>query len=161
MVVLVRSNRTAISKNLQWILWIADDYESTFTGVHYQEVSWLIFIIIFTTLSGCFGCLKLTTTNYITHVKSQEIGKDWEMMQVQDKTSVIRQKDESQNECFKKTKHVKISQKRTFLTPWYAHIRCSFVCFSEYLTCFVFLKHPNWNRSFVLLPSKTKYLNLW
>ena len=33
---------------------------------------------------------------------------------------VIRQKDESQNGCFKKTKHAKYTEKRTFLTPWYA-----------------------------------------
>ena len=31
--------------------------------------------------------------------------------------SVMRQKGESQNGCFKKTKHVKFSEKRTFLTP--------------------------------------------
>ena len=35
--------------------------------------------------------------------------------------SVIRQKGESQNGCFKKTKHVKFSEKRIFLTTWYAH----------------------------------------
>ena len=33
------------------------------------------------------------------------------------RTSVIRQKGESQNGYFKKTKHVKFSEKRTFLTP--------------------------------------------
>ena len=33
------------------------------------------------------------------------------------KSSVIRQKSESQNGCFKKTKHVKFSEKRTFLPP--------------------------------------------
>ena len=39
------------------------------------------------------------------------------------KSSVIRQKVESQNECFKKkTKHAKFSEKLTFLTPWYAHV---------------------------------------
>ena len=32
--------------------------------------------------------------------------------------SGIRQKSESQNECYKKTKRVKFSEKRTFLTPW-------------------------------------------
>ena len=37
-----------------------------------------------------------------------------------DLSSVIRQKGESQNGCFKKTKHAKFSEKRTFLTPWYA-----------------------------------------
>ena len=35
--------------------------------------------------------------------------------------SVIRQKGESQNGCFKKAKHTKISEKQTFLTSWYAH----------------------------------------
>ena len=34
-----------------------------------------------------------------------------------DQSSVIRQKGESQNGCFKKTKHVKFSEKRAFLTP--------------------------------------------
>ena len=32
-------------------------------------------------------------------------------------SSVIRQKCESQSWCFKKTKHAKFSEKRTFLTP--------------------------------------------
>ena len=32
-------------------------------------------------------------------------------------SSVIRQKSESQNGCFKKTKQAKFSEKRTFLTP--------------------------------------------
>ena len=33
------------------------------------------------------------------------------------KSSVTRQKGESQNGCFKKTKHAKFSEKRTFLIP--------------------------------------------
>ena len=40
-----------------------------------------------------------------------------------DNSSVIRQKGESRNGCFKRTKHAKFSEKRTFLTPWYAHQR--------------------------------------
>ena len=44
------------------------------------------------------------------------------------RSSVIRQKGESQNGCFKKTKHVKFSEKRTFLTPWLAHVR-GVLCF--------------------------------
>ena len=36
---------------------------------------------------------------------------------------VIRQKDESQNGGNKKVKHAKFSEKRTFLTPWYAHVQ--------------------------------------
>ena len=31
-------------------------------------------------------------------------------------TSVIKQKGESQNACFKKTKHIKLSEKERFLT---------------------------------------------
>ena len=42
--------------------------------------------------------------------------------------SVIRQKGESQNECFKKTKHTKIFEKWTFFTPIYAHV---VLCFLE------------------------------
>ena len=42
-------------------------------------------------------------------------------------TSVMRQKGESQNGCYKKTKYVKFSEKQTFLTPCYAHARCFFV----------------------------------
>ena len=50
-------------------------------------------------------------------------------------SSVIRQKGESQNGCFKKTKHAKFSEKRTCA---YQGVRK----FSENLACFVFLKHP-------------------
>ena len=34
---------------------------------------------------------------------------------------VIRQKGEPQDGCFNNTKHVKFTEKRTFLTPWCAH----------------------------------------
>ena len=38
--------------------------------------------------------------------------------------SVIRrQKDESRNGSNKKTKNAKFSEKKTFVTPWYAHGR--------------------------------------
>ena len=40
------------------------------------------------------------------------------------KSSAIRQKGESRNRCFWKTKYVKFSEKWTFLlTLWYAHVR--------------------------------------
>ena len=85
---------------------------------------------------------------------------------IYDTSSAIRQKGGSQNRCYKKAKKAKFSEKRTFLTVWYAHVRvrtggkkCSFfgkfdafcflvtpvfrfalrvrnVCFSENLTCF-------------------------
>ena len=69
-------------------------------------------------------------------------------------SSVMRQKGESQNGCFKKTKHVKFSEKRTFFTRWYAHDTSAYqgvknVRFSEILTCFVFLKHPFWDSSYL------------
>ena len=67
------------------------------------------------------------------------------------KTSVIKQKGESQNECFKKTKHTKFPEKRTFLTPWYAHVR-----FSENLVCFVFLEHPFWVSPFCLITDENR-----
>ena len=53
-------------------------------------------------------------------------------------SSVIRQKGESQNGCYKKSKHAKFSENRTFLAHWYAHVvsisagkKCSFfvLCF--------------------------------
>ena len=58
-----------------------------------------------------------------------------------------RQKDESQNGCYKKTKQVRFSKKRTLLTPMICTRTCAYqevrnVRFSENLTCFVFLKHP-------------------
>ena len=53
------------------------------------------------------------------------------------KSSVRRQKGESQNGCFKKTKHVKFSEKRTFRTCVSGGKKCSFfgksvvLCFLE------------------------------
>ena len=60
---------------------------------------------------------------------------------------VIRQKGESQNGCFKKTKHVKFSEKRTFIF-WCAYQGVRNVHFLENLACFVFLKHPFWDSLF-------------
>ena len=65
--------------------------------------------------------------------------------------SVIRQKSECQNGCFKKTKHTKFAEKRTFFAPWYAHVRVRNVRFSGNLACFVFLKHPFWDSPFCLI----------
>ena len=71
--------------------------------------------------------------------------------------SVIRQKGESQNGCFKKKKHVKFSEKQTFLTPWYTHVcvlggkKCSFfgkfdvLCFLETpVSRFALLPYYRW-----------------
>ena len=38
-------------------------------------------------------------------------------------SSVIRQKHDFQNGCYMKKKHTKCFEKRTFLTPWYVHVR--------------------------------------
>ena len=73
------------------------------------------------------------------------------------KSSLIRQKGECENGCFKKTKHAKFFKKRTFLTPWYAHVRtCAYqgvrnVRFLENLAYFIFLKHPFWDSPFCLI----------
>ena len=74
-------------------------------------------------------------------------------------SSVIRQKGESQNECFKKTKHAKFSEKRTFLTPWYAHVRKTV----NHLTLMmmmiwwwiVFCRMVDWRKSLASLPAET------
>ena len=79
-----------------------------------------------------------------------------------DTSSVIRKKGESQNGCFKKTKHVKFSGKRTFLTPWYAHVRvrirgkkCSFFWKFD---VFCFLETPVLR--FALLPYYRRYTHV-
>ena len=86
-------------------------------------------------------------------VRIFHIWKITNLVSLIDRSSVVRQKGESQNGCFKKTKYVKFSEKRTFLTSWYAHL-CVYqgrgrgvrnVRFSENLACFVFLKHPFWD----------------
>ena len=60
------------------------------------------------------------------------------------------------NGCFKKTKHVKFSEKTNIFyslihTRTFAYQRVKNVRFSENLTCFVFLKHPFWDSPFYLL----------
>ena len=45
----------------------------------------------------------------------------WWMQVCSNISSVIKQKRESQNGCYMKTKHTKFSEKPTFLYPWYAH----------------------------------------
>ena len=70
-------------------------------------------------------------------------------------SSVIRQKGESQNGCFKKTKHVKFFEKTNISYP--------LICTSTYVfqgvrnvrffdvTCFVFEKHLFWDSPFCLI----------
>ena len=50
---------------------------------------------------------------------------------VEIKLSVIRQKGESQNGGHRKTKHTKISEKLTFLTPWDCKVFSNFLLITE------------------------------
>ena len=61
-------------------------------------------------------------------------------------SSVIRQKGESRTGCFKKTKHVKFSEKTNI---------------SENLTCFVFLKHLFWDSPFCFITDVLSDIMLW
>ena len=71
------------------------------------------------------------------------------------KSSVIRQKWESQNGGNKKAKHAKFSEKRTFFTPRYAHVSGGKKCsFSQNLACFTFLLPPFWDSLFYLIADK-------
>ena len=67
-----------------------------------------------------FSCLFVFFVFYF--VKSDQRSFHYFCFQISS-FSVITQKGESQNECFKKTKNAKFSEKRTFLTTWYAHVR--------------------------------------
>ena len=70
---------------------------------------------------------------------------------------VIRQKNESQNGGNKKAKHAKFSEKRTFFTPWYVHVRtCAYqgvrnARYLENLAYFAFLLTPFWDSPFCLI----------
>ena len=65
-------------------------------------------------------------------------------------------KVESQNGCFKETKHVKFSEKTNISKPLIRTRTCACqgvrnIRFSENLTCFVFLKQAFWNSPFCLI----------
>ena len=73
---------------------------------------------------------------------SWTLSKIYDEVVCKSSSSVIRQKDESQNECYNKRMHAKYFVKRTFLTPLirtcaYQGVRN--IRFSENLTYFVFL----------------------
>ena len=78
------------------------------------------------------------------------------------KSSVKRQKGESQNGCFKKTKHAKFSEKRTFLTRWYAQVRVHIRGLEMYVFRKIWCALFSWNirfeiHPFALLPMKWKW----
>ena len=72
--------------------------------------------------------IHIRKTNLFIKVLPHIIVEQTSQIQKTIKSSAIRQKGESKNGCYKKTKNVTVSEKRTFLTPWYAHgsKKCSF-----------------------------------
>ena len=108
-------------------------------------------------LAGCFHqsttYLKSTSTAFVWHIMEQKYGAfnvNFELSPYHN-PSVIRQKGESQNRDKKKSEYAKFSEKQTFLTPWYAHVR--HVRFSENLACFALLS-PFWDSSFCLITNE-------
>ena len=65
---------------------------------------------------------------------------------------VIRQKGESQNGCFEKTKQAKFSEKRTSLTPWYAHVRVRIRGLEMFVIRKIWLALFSWNTRFEICP---------
>ena len=77
---------------------------------------------------------------------------------LQETRSTTRTKGESQNGCFKKTKHPKFSMCMVCVcTCAYQKVRN--VRLSENLACFVFLKHPFWYSPFCLITDEISLLS--
>ena len=72
-------------------------------------------------------------------------------------SSLIRQKGESQNGCFRYVLSMYVLSMYDLLVCAYQGVRN--VRFSENLACFVFLKHPFWDSSFCLITNQLKYWN--
>ena len=64
-----------------------------------------------------YFCRFLQTKLETLNLKNQFVKFQPDLIFASIISSVIRQKGESQNGCFKKAKHAKISEKQTFLTP--------------------------------------------
>ena len=96
----LRAHRRNVSVLVCFICITVKDFQQ-------NRLKWFLFSILmngqFTNMIGC--CLHTMPSS----CKNQ--------------SSVIRQKGESQNGCFKKKKHAKFSEKRSFLNSWYAHLR--------------------------------------
>ena len=76
-------------------------------------------------------------------------------------SSVIRQKGESQNGSFKKKNLSKFSEKGTFLTPWYAHVRVRIREWETFVFRKIWFALFSWNtrleiRPFALLPTNSE-----
>ena len=107
------------------LLWpIYNNQQQLFTGVQKKKKT------IFNTLKSMSNDPVLQLGSKPNFSKS---------LTIRSKTDISsrREKGESQNGCFKKTKQTKLSERQTFLTPWYAG--------------FVFWKHPFWDSSFCLI----------
>ena len=82
----------------------------------------------------------------------------WETLQKIANSSITRQKGQSQNGCFKKTKHAKTNIFYPDMQTYVAYQGIKNVRFSENLTRFVFFKHPFWDSIFCLTTDKlTKF----
>ena len=98
--------------------------------------------LVIQTLSMDVVSLLLTYNSYLHTSKAKRYFRwqHWLARFIYHTSSGIRQKGKSQNGCFKKAKHAKISEKQTFLTPWYAQV------YLLYQTCiffnFCFLETP-------------------
>ena len=99
---------------------------------------------------------KISPTTEVHCANNYSLSSAWKRFKwFRFKALVIRQKGKFQNGCFKKIKHVKFSEKRTFLTPWYAQIYLrirgqEIFVFLQNLACF-FLKQPFWDSPFCLI----------
>ena len=90
-------------------------------------------------LCFCYFGKHFLLLHIFLHVSLNDLWKEGRLRKLWQrlKSSLIKQKAESQNGCFKKTKDTKFSEKRTFPTPWYADLRVSFfgkfdvLCFLE------------------------------
>ena len=74
--------------------------------------------------------------------------------------SATRQKGESQNGCYKRTKYAKFSEKQTFFTSWYTHVQM-FV-FWKIWCALLFCNTVFEIRSFALLPTiRARFITTW
>ena len=119
---------------------------------HYvtKEASWFRSKVAKTTLSETnpvIFCIHLKSNSFVVYAISFKHVNCFASVNLF--SLAIRQKDESQNGCFKKTKQAKFSEKRTFLTPWYAHImshswdEVSRICFCDSWSLLEFSSFPN------------------
>ena len=107
-------------------------------------------------LVGCFLRMLNVQKRLLLLYKESLLRRDVFRPRLKYLLSLIRQKGESQNGCFRKAKHAKFSEKQIFLTPWHAHVRV----FQEKKARKIFPKTDiskpllySWNTSFEIRPS--------